>query len=114
MPVGWLRPGDRGACRSTTRARVTWRSSGDGPSRWCEPEAEHAETGDVGGSGEEVEVGVDFQSPAYACAAPPVATAHQVGELAFDFGAHRPIVGFPADWLVAGGPQRGPLRSGRR
>src|SRR3954469_12996350 len=83
---------------------MTWWSGGDSPSCWGEPEAERAETGDVGGSGEEVEVGIHFQSAAYACSAPPVPTAHQVGELAFDFGAHRPIVGFPgrAGLLLAG------------
>ena len=58
-------------------------------------ESEDAETRQVGCGGEEVEVGVDFGSATDPGTAAAVSSAHEMSELAFDFGAGRPVVGFP-------------------
>ena len=39
-------------------------------------QAGHSETGEVGGGGEQVEIGVDFGCAAYSCSASAVSTAH--------------------------------------
>ena len=57
--------------------------------------AEHGEAGEVGGGGEEVEVGVDFGSAANPCSASAVAAAHEVAEFAFDLGSGGAVVGAP-------------------
>jgi hypothetical protein len=58
-------------------------------------ESEHAETRQVGGGGEEVEIGVDFGSPSDAGSSAAVSSAHQVTEFPFDFGSGRPIIRDP-------------------
>ena len=61
----------------------------------CGREAEGGEAREVGGGGEEVEVGVDFGSSADAGSASAVAAAHEVGEFAFDLGSVGSVVGLP-------------------
>ena len=77
---------------------VWWRrrwSCSDRPSGRGGAQAEHGEARQVGGSGEEVEVGVDFGSAADSGAASAVSSTHQVTELAFDFGTGCSVVGLP-------------------
>ena len=64
-------------------------------------QSERAEAGDVGGCGEEVEVGVDFGLAAHAGVAPAVFSAHEVRQFAFDFGARGAVVVAPALGLLA-------------
>ena len=81
---------------------VCWRGSRRRgcPSGGGGTQPERSQTCDVVGSGEKVEVGVDLVLPAYACAAAAVASAHQVGQLAFDLRAGRPVVGRPVGVLL--------------
>lgn len=58
-------------------------------------QSEHGHAGEVGGSGEQAEVGVDFDPAADLCVAAAVAAAHQVAEFAFDFGSGGSVVGLP-------------------
>ena len=69
--------------------------SAEGPSLLCRVQSEHAEARDVGGCGQQVEVGVDFGPAAHAGVAAAVFSAHEVRELAFDFGAHGAVVVSP-------------------
>jgi len=55
-------------------------------------QAEHGESGEVDGGGEQVEVGADAVQAARAGAAAAVAAAHEVGDFAFDFGAGGAVV----------------------
>ena len=57
------------------------------PTEGCPVDSEHGETCQILGSGEEVEVGPDLRLASDPCPAPPVATPHQVADLAFDLGA---------------------------
>ena len=66
-----------------------------GPSGGRGDDAEHGETREVGGSGEEVEVGVDFVSAADAGSSPAVAASHEMREFPFDFGPVGAVVGLP-------------------
>jgi len=63
-------------------------------------QSEHGETRQVVCSGEEVEVGVDFGSAPHAGFPSAVATTHQVGDFAFDFGTGGPVVGSPFGILL--------------
>jgi hypothetical protein len=67
---------------------------------------EHGQAGEVGGGGEQVEVGVDFDPAAYSCSASAVAAAHEVAEFAFDFGPGGSVVALPA-WIGLTGPGAG-------
>src|SRR5436190_23926254 len=70
-------------------------SCGDRPSGGGGAKSEHGEAGEVGGGGEEVEVGVDFRLPADTGSAAAVTPAHEVAELAFNLGSVGPVVGLP-------------------
>jgi len=59
---------------------------------------EHGHTGEVGGGGEQAEVGVDFGPAADSCSAAAVAAAHEVAKFAFDLGPSDPVVGLPG-WI---------------
>ena len=72
--------------------------SGGDPSGGGGAQAEDGEACEVGGGGEEVEVGVDFRGSSDAGLSSAVAAAHHVAEFAFDFGAGGPVVVLP--WLV--------------
>ena len=50
----------RGLVGSVLGGGRALRGSAEGPSLWCRAQSEHAEARDVGGCGQEVEVGVDF------------------------------------------------------
>ena len=65
-------------------------------------QSERTEAGQVDRGGQEREVGGDLGDAADAGAAPAVAAAHQVGDLAFHFRAGRPVVGDPGGiaWAV--------------
>ena len=65
-------------------------------------QSEDGESGQVGGCGEEVEVGVDFGGAAHSCSSAAVAAAHQVSEFAFHFWAGGPVVAPPDRFLLAG------------
>src|SRR3990172_936710 len=80
-------------------------------SRWHRPsvsrrpgESEPRQPCQVGGGGEEVEVGVDFGFASDPGPAPSVFAAHEVPEFAFDLGSGGPVVGDPfgVGLLVAG------------
>ena len=77
-------------------------SVGDGPSGGRRSQPENGEAGEVGGCGEQVEVGVDFEGAAYSCSSSAVAAAHQMGKLSFDLWACGPVVGPPGGVLLAG------------
>ena len=97
---GWIGAAGRG------------RSCGDCPSGRGGAQSEDGEAGQVGGGGEEVEVGVDFGSAADTGSASAVAATHQVAELAFDLGSGGPVVGLPVGVGVDGrGPWRAQLRA---
>ena len=83
-PVGvWVRVGERVV------------GSGGGPSGRGGAQAEDGEACEVGGGGEEVEVGVDSGSASGAGSSAAVAAAHHVAEFAFDFGSGGPVVVSP-------------------
>ena len=67
--------------------RSTLISACDRPCRVRGVQSEHGGSGQVGGGGEEVEVGIDFGGAAHSCSSAAVTAAHQVSEFAFDFGA---------------------------
>ncbi len=58
-------------------------------------QAEDGEAGEVGGGGEEVEVGVDFGSSSDAGLSSSVSSSHEMREFAFDFGSVGAVVGLP-------------------
>ncbi len=58
-------------------------------------QSERTEAGQVDRGGEQGEVGGDLGGAAHSGAAPAVAAAHQVTDLAFHFRAGRPVVGDP-------------------
>ena len=58
----------------------------EGPSVRCRAQPEHAEARDVGGCGQQVEVGVEFGPAAHSGVAAAVFSPHEVREFAFDFG----------------------------
>ena len=72
-------------------------------------EAEDGESGEVGGGGEELEVGGDFVTAAHSGAAAAVASAHEMADFAFDFRSSGPVVGFPGrvGLVASGGGQSG-------
>ena len=84
-------------------------SCGDGPSGGRGAQPEHGEARQVGGGSEEVEVGVDLWSSTDACSSSAVAAAHEVAELAFDFGPVGAVVGLPGrvGLTLTGAPERG-------
>ena len=65
-------------------------------------QAEHGQPGEVDRCGEQPKVGVDAGGAADSGAAPAVAAAHQVGELAFDLGAGGAVVAHPGRVGLAG------------
>jgi hypothetical protein len=60
--------------------------------------SEFRQAREVGCGGEETEVGPDTTGAAHSRTPSPVATSHQVGELAFDLWARGPVVGSPG-WV---------------
>ncbi len=81
VPAGWWLLDDSWCCGRS-----------HGPSCGCGVHAEDGESCEVGGCGEEIEVGIDFGASADAGATAAVAVAHQMAEIAFDFRAGGAVV----------------------
>ena len=75
-----------------------------GPAAAGEPEDRQPREVDCGG--EEREVGTDLEPAPDPCPSPAVAAADQVGELAFDLGPGRPVVGEPGGVATRGAALR--------
>ena len=76
-------------------------------------QSERTEAGQVDRGGQQGEVGGDLGGAAHSGAAPAVAAAHQVTDLAFDLRAGGPVVGDPGG-VGLGGAGTGQLRPRRR
>ena len=75
-----------GVCRVGVGGGRGLGGSAEHPSLWCGAQSEHAEARDVGGCGQQVEVGVDFGLAAHAGVAAAVFSAHEVREFASTLG----------------------------
>ena len=66
------------------------------PSVRCGAKPKSGEAGQVGGRGEQVEIGVYFRPTTYTSAPPAVTAAHEVAKFAFDLWAGGPVISSPS------------------
>ena len=78
------------------------------PSVRCGAKPKSGEAGQVGGRGEQVEIGVYFRPTTYTGSPPAVTAAHEVAKFAFDLWAGGPVISSPSRvfFTVPGRPAR--------